>query len=79
MPWIDIIWTDENEAHFIDAGLSVADVEYVLRNPIGGGVSRSSGRPFAVGETSGGRPVLVVYEEIDAITVYPITAYILED
>ena len=79
MPGIDIIWTDENEAHIVDGGVSVTDVEHVIRNSVGGGVSRSSGRPFVVGYTSDGRKVLVVYEEIDALTVYPITAYPLED
>jgi uncharacterized DUF497 family protein len=79
MPWIDIIWTDENEAHIIDGGMSMADVEHVIHHSVGGGVSRSSGRPFVVGYAPGGRGILVVYEEIDAITVYPITAYFLED
>jgi hypothetical protein len=37
--------------------------------------SYSSGRPVAFGDTSTGRHLIVVYEEIDADTVYPITAY----
>lgn len=41
--------------------------------------SRSSGRPVAIGTTSTGRTILVVYEEIDEDTVYPVTAYDLED
>lgn len=79
MPWVDVIWTRENEAHMADAGVHPADAEEVLRNPIGSGVSRSSGRPFVVGYTSDERKIIVVYEEIDALTVYPITAYALED
>lgn len=56
MPWVDVIWTDQNEAHVAENGLEVADVEHVIRNPIGSGVSRSSARPFAVGYTpQGGR------------------------
>ena len=79
MPWIEVIWTDENESHLADAGVSTADAEHVLRNPIGSAVSRSSGRPFVVGYTPDRRRIIVVYEEVDAVTVYPITAYQLED
>jgi len=38
-------------------------------------VSRSSGRPVLFGDTSAGRHMMVVYERIDAHTVYPVTAY----
>lgn len=38
-------------------------------------ISRSSGRPVVFGDTSTGRHLLVLYEEIDADTVYPVTAY----
>jgi uncharacterized DUF497 family protein len=79
MPWVDVIWTAENENHIADHGLTVADVEQVLRNPVGSDVSRSSGRPFVVGHAADGRKILVVYEELDALSVYPITAYFLED
>jgi uncharacterized DUF497 family protein len=78
MPWVEVVWTEENEAHIAEHGLSIAEVEHVLRNPIGSGVSRSTGRPYAVGYTTMLREVIVVYEELDAITVYPITAYVLE-
>jgi len=33
------------------------------------------GRPVVFGDTSTGRHLMVVYEEIDADTVYPVTAY----
>lgn len=79
MSWIDVIWTDENETHVVANGVMMSDAERVIRNPVGGGVSRSSGRPFVVGYTSNERKIIVVYEEIDAITVYPITAYELRD
>ncbi len=31
------------------------------------------------GYTEGGDTVCVVYEEVDKVTIYPVTAYILED
>jgi hypothetical protein len=79
MPWVDVIWTAENEAHIIANGVNVQDVEHVIRNPIGSGVSRTSGRPFVVGYTPDSRRIIAVYEEIDAVTVYPITAYELKE
>ena len=74
MPWVDVIWTDENEAHLAGHGMSRDDAERVVRNPTTTGISRSSGRPFATGFAADGRRIIVVYEEIDAVTVYPITA-----
>lgn len=75
MAWIDVIWTDENEAHIAGHGLGTADVEHVLRNAIDSGTSRASGRPFVIGYAPTGRRIMVIYEEVDAITVYPVTAF----
>jgi hypothetical protein len=47
----------------------------VLQNASDADVSRSSGRPVVFGDTATGRHLLVVYERVDADTVYPITAY----
>lgn len=79
MPWLDVIWTDENEAHITANGVSCEEVEHVLRNSIGAGFSRSSGRPFVIGYTPAGERLMVVFEECDAVSVYPITAYFIED
>jgi hypothetical protein len=51
------------------------EVEEVFQNATDGDISRSSGRPVVFGDTSTGRRLMVVYEEIDADTVYPVTAY----
>jgi uncharacterized DUF497 family protein len=78
MPWYDIVWNYEpggNVEHIAEHGLTPEDVEWVICNPLEKKTSRSSGRPVAVGYTSDGRLVLVAYEEIDEITVYPVTAY----
>lgn len=74
-----MLWTAQNEAHVQANGVGIADVEHVIRNPVGSGISRSSGRPFVVGYAQGQRTIIVVYEEIDAMTVYPIAAYVLEE
>ena len=47
----------------------------MLQNAIDADTSRSSDRPVLFGDTSTGRHIMVVYEEIDADTAYPVTAY----
>jgi uncharacterized DUF497 family protein len=82
MPWKDIIWTEGdggNIDHIADNGLSIGDVEYVVTNPEKRGTSRSSGRPMVFGHTETGEYICVIYEEIDEDTIYPVTAYLLED
>jgi hypothetical protein len=82
MPWKDIVWNHEedgNVAHIAENGLSVGEVEQVVANAKEYGRSRSSERPILFGHTASGDYVCVVYEEIDDITMYPVTAYILEE
>ena len=82
MPWKDIVWNHEvggNVDHITDNGLSIGDVEYVVITTERYGKSRSSERPILFGFTEVGDYVCVVYEELDDITIYPVTAYILED
>jgi uncharacterized DUF497 family protein len=82
MPWYDIVWNDEpggNAEHIAEHGLTRDDVEAVICNPLEKKTSRSSGRPVVTGYTLDGRLILVVYEEIDACTVYPVTAYEIGD
>ncbi len=38
-----------------------------------------SGRPVVTGYTPDGRPILAVFEMFDDVTVYPVTAYEVED
>ncbi len=76
--WQQIIWNDEpggNIEHIEEHGLTVDDVEHVLANPDRTGVSRSSGLPCVFGATPDGRYIIVVYESVDADTIYPVTAY----
>jgi hypothetical protein len=73
-----IIWNDEadgNVDHILEYGLTPNDVEFVLANFESQGVSHATGRPCVFGHTEDGRFVIVVFEEIDEDTIYPITAY----
>ena len=67
-----------NVRHIAEHDVTKEEVEEVLENFIGIETSRSSGRPVAFGETSTGRLIAVVYEEVDEDTVYPVTAYEVE-
>ncbi|HZU34784.1 MAG TPA: DUF4258 domain-containing protein [Gemmataceae bacterium] len=82
MPWYDVIWNYEtggNVEHIAEHGLSPEDVEAVICNPLEKSTSRSSGRPVVTGYTPDGRLIFVVYEERDDDTVYPVTAYEVEE
>lgn len=70
---------DGNIRHIAEHGITPGEVEYVLREPQSADTSDSSGRPIVLGFTETGRPIAVVFEWIDSVTVYPITAYDLED
>ena len=80
MGYFKAIWDLEddpegNVQHIAEHDITKEEVEEVLENPDGIETSRSSGRPIAFGETSTGRLIAVIYEEIGEDTVYPVTAY----
>jgi hypothetical protein len=82
MPWYDFIWNYEpggNVEHIAEHALVPEDVEIVICNPLEKKVSHSSGRPVATGYTPDGRLIVAVFEMFDDVTVYPITAYEVED
>jgi hypothetical protein len=56
-------------------GVSQDDFEHVVCNPSSQGYSRSSGLPAAWGYTSDGRYIIAIYEELDEVTLLPVTAY----
>jgi uncharacterized DUF497 family protein len=80
MKFFQVIWDDDdppdgNVQHIAEHGLTIEDVEYVLENPVREGTSGSTGRPCCFGYTPGGDFIIVVYEQVDAETIYPVTAY----
>jgi uncharacterized DUF497 family protein len=78
-----IEWDDVNVDPIADNGLSMDEVEDVIRDPRSRqDKSRSSGRPFLHGETSTGRTIVVIYERRKDgrdVIIRPITAYEVED
>jgi hypothetical protein len=78
-----ILWDPDddpggNVVHLSEHDIGKSEVVEVFANPLGRAVSRSSGRPIVYGETSAGRLIAVVFEEIDSETVYPVTAFDVE-
>ena len=82
MPFYHFIWNHEpggNIEHIAANGLTPDDVEEAVFNPVGHDVSRSSGLPIVFGFALDGRYILVVYELIDRHTVFPVTAFEVEE
>lgn len=80
MRYFQIIWDDPDEEtgnveHIAQHGLTVEEVEYVIENPVSEDASHSSGRPAFFGYTQSGDYIVVIYDEVDEDTIYPVTAY----
>ena len=79
-----IIWDDENEPHITGPGeVTVDDVEEVIRHHSGShedpdDYSDSTGLPLIYGDTSAGKHIVVIFEDLsddDLIVIRPKTAY----
>lgn len=80
----NVIWDMENEPegnvqHIAEHGLTELDVEDVLFGVHVLDTSDSSRRPIALGFNMAGEYICVVFEWVDDETVYPVTAYVLDD
>jgi hypothetical protein len=76
MPYYVFVWTDLRLEKLAINGVDPDDFERVVMNPRSQAVSRSSGRPIALGRDARGAEIACVYEvDDDGITVYPITAF----
>ena len=79
MPYWDFVWTDDIIQHIAEHGISQSDFEFVVCNPLSKGLSRSTGLPVAWGHTKDGRYIMVVYEQLDSLTVLPVTAFVVRE
>jgi hypothetical protein len=84
MPVIDILWDlpddpDGNVLHIAEHGLIPADIEFVFNNTSRKTKSRSTGSSLISGRLPSGELVVVIYQQIDELCVYPITAYFVEE
>ncbi|GDY09313.1 hypothetical protein LBMAG52_27990 [Planctomycetia bacterium] len=79
VPFYFYQWDNENEQHVAEHGITSEEFEEVVSDPVETQQSQSSGRPMAFGYTASGKYLACVYEFLDDVTVYPITAYEVED
>lgn len=70
---------DGNVQHIAEHGLGKQDVEEVPYGVHELDTSRSSGRPIALGFNAAGEYICVVFDWVDDDTVYPLTAYVLDE
>jgi len=75
VPYYEFIWTDALVDHVTEHGVSLDEFEHVVCSPSSKGYSHSSGLPAAWGYTPEGRYLMAVYEQLDLVTLLPVTAY----
>lgn len=75
MAFFIFIWDGENERHIARHDFTPEEFEEVVCFPEYRDFSRSTGLPLAGGTTSTGRQMVCIYELIDDVTVYPVTAF----
>jgi hypothetical protein len=79
MPYFDFRWTDEIAEHLAEHDVTKAEFEEAVSNAKRRSISRSTGRPCCWGETAAGRQLFCVYENLDDMTIIPVTAYDVSD
>ena len=84
MKYVTIIWDEDddpegNVVHVLEHGMLPSDVEWVIEHATTEDVSMSSGRPCVFGYTPGGDYVIVIFEQVGADTIYPVTAYEVDE
>ncbi len=79
MPYYFFVWDEDNERHTAEHGVTMDEFEEVVCGPDSTGESRATGRPIAFGYTSTGKYLACVYDLVDESTVYPVTAYEIDD
>lgn len=78
MPHFEFVWIASNIEHLAENGLTTDDAEHAMTNPISPFESASSGRAGFRGRALDGRPIVVIYEQYDELTVYVVTAYYVD-
>jgi uncharacterized DUF497 family protein len=78
---VQIIWDDEPEGnveHLAEHGITPEEFEEVFFDPTAPViVSKTSGRPMKFGDTSTGKHIAIVWDEVDddPRIINPVTAY----
>lgn len=75
MPFFLFLWHEKVIGHLAEHAVTQEEFESVVCSPGLTDVSRTTGRPVAIGFTTEGRLLVCVYELVDVDTVIPITAF----
>lgn len=75
MPHFEFIWDGENDAHIAEHGVTIDEAEYVVKNPVELEIRKRYGRTYAYGFSQTRKFLKVVYEVVDDLTLYVVTAY----
>ncbi len=75
MAHFEFIWLDHNIQHLADNGLAPDDAENATRKPTAKFKSDSSGERGIKGYSTDGRPIAVINDQIDELTVKVITGH----
>lgn len=77
MPHYEFFWHTDNISHLAEHGVAPLDAEHVVKHarPEDRDVSESSGNPVAFGYAPSGQYLCVVYQAIDPVTMYVVTAF----
>ncbi len=82
---IQVIWDldddpNGNVQHIpINEYLTKDDVQHAVDNATWYGNSRTSERQRLIGPAENGLPLVLIYEQVDEDTMYPVTAYYIEN
>ena len=76
MPWFDFFWYGENLKHVGEHGVSREEFEEVVIAATETAIETSdSGSDMVRGETAAGRFLVCIFDQVDDVTIIPVTAY----
>jgi len=80
MPFWFTIWDGENDEHVCQHGVTQDEFEEVVADPASSVVpGRFPGRFEVRGETASGKRLVCVYDLLDDTTIYPVTAFEVDE
>ena len=75
MPFYLFLWAPQVIAHLAEHDVTQDEFEEIVCDPGRVMISRTTGRPVAIGMTSKGRLLVCVYEHANKDAIVPVTAF----
>lgn len=79
MPFFLFVWDGEHVMHLAEHSVTVEEFVEIVCDPHRVEPSRASSRWIAFGYTTTGKYLACVYEQLDEVTVYAVTAFEVEE